>query len=513
MAGYNKRGFLFVSSFIGFCVLIIAAAGGESNAGESLKFEEIRYMLQNYANPSKLHASDPIKEFAQEFGPICEPYVAKCSRKEFDRTSSLVYESKWETNIESYEHIASVHYADRKDDMNVPKLSEYAQYCKSKLINYCIDNIDEVGFMLLAGVSEDNKKLVRPLLESLQNAGIRGNAREEDAINAFSKLKESLYGDRNISADEESKLRRQIHYALVSLRGVYSSFGKYLSIESQDKAAPKGDIILTDWFNLASLDAIFKGWLPAEDRISEHDWLQDRVFKYYGLSSDGAALLEEVKKVSSEPEKVERMLQDYRDERVRIESYSIRQFLNWCEPTLDKCSHPKFKDFKLAALTVDFGHVLYGYANYCLRRVENYCVKNVHQVSRLFLTGISEDDKRLARSFLEFIPIEKLEDPFSLTMKDVLAALKHSVEAEKKISTNVNINFGKRAVNAFDRYRELYQFYHYQIKSHPATTGKASPDGDILITNWFNLSELAHGCFLSLYRQLQQHGSRWIDKI
>ena len=492
MLGYKVKWFLFVSSFV-CCAFIVIDAQDDSQ-----KFEEVRYILKNYQWFGQF--DHLVTHLSHEYGDLCDLYVSRCSAKNIDGLSLLVTQSYRETEIRMYQQIAAPHYAKMGEE--IPKLSEYAEYCQSRVIKYCVDNIDEVGFFLLAGVSENKRELVRHLLESLRKGGIRGNVDAANVKKAFSELKKSLYPDREISADEERKLLRNVHYALFFLRGVYSSFKKYLSIEGQGSVAPSGDILLADWFNLEGLDKVVASWLPEDGQLSAPDW-----YGWY-YHSDGfddpyartgwisfVQSMAAIKLAEESPERMEEMLQNTDDKRKMIGIYSVGALRDRCELTLDKCvpmgGYRKLETKRNSLIDGD----LKNYADYCHEKVKTYCSDNVRQASRLALTNISEDDKRLARLFLQFFPKEKLNG-LDFTVEDVLDALKTSIEAEKTIYSNIGIDFSARTVNAFGKFEYFYLFYERREYTKPTEGHDDSPGDDPLITEFFKLSRLAKKTYL-----------------
>lgn len=199
---------------------------------DSLTPEGVEKILQDYEDKEVKVGDHTVGQLAE----ICELSLSKCSYNEFYRAI----------------HLGNVYQYEKK---NIINLFEYSKYCvDQKLKNYCLENIDEVEQLLMASLSEKDKKLIRSLLDHLPDVKMNMNLK---LAKAFFDLWDSV-GYKSSSKNEKDFLD-EVGKVFSSISKISSFFSFFLKIPPGSRAQPKTDDILKiEWNDLEAIALSFK---------------------------------------------------------------------------------------------------------------------------------------------------------------------------------------------------------------------------------------------------------------
>lgn len=244
MANYKVNWILSVSVLVGF---VLMRAVDCNDPKEDLKLQ-LRPLEGNYLSSYQTYMQYEKEmesiddEMARELLIMCTPSVEKCCSDEFGRVLTIK----------------------RKLRSDARLLRQYADYCLNDILKkYCIKEIDKVGKHLLkTTVSEESMKLVRPLVQYLERAGVLEKFTEanKDDSGAYPlKVKYDSYIARafsdamkhnNIPPEGAKSFQRRLTAALNSFATMYAFFFEQLGDRLGNTLRPKGDILIREWYNL-----------------------------------------------------------------------------------------------------------------------------------------------------------------------------------------------------------------------------------------------------------------------
>ena len=370
---------------------------------------------------------------------LCEKSVTRCSRSEFERVLNIGKE-----------------YSRR-----IPALGNYANHCyKDRLRPFCQRQVGEVGRFLMTTVRENDKELVRPILNFLKDLELLDNPSRTIANIAYTELKDSLYEDRRLSVYEEMEFQKKLRRAFEPLMEI-STFFRDLNTEIKRSPELEGEILLSE-------SEIYKN-------IYYHIRGPDG---NEGVDRESVRLVFELNRFVK-PKQVEERWLKLEDKSVKILGYTVGEMVDMCDLSVSNCSIDQFRrSYYLERDSREKMPILSEYARYCrVEKLKDYCKNKIDQVVKDSLEQVGEYDQTLVRSLVESLQsINALDEAKDEDIAKAYEELRSSSPLEDEpFLANV-----RRAVGSVSDIFAL--FINLEIEKQEL----ANYD-DILISEWYNL--------------------------
>ena len=222
-----------------------------------------------------------------------------------------------------------------------------------------------------------------------------------------------------------------------------------------------------------------------------------------GNEEANKALKLNLKRDDLEPEAALEMLLNHKDDFIFIDSYSVKQLIQLCEESVEKCSEDQFISVERARWNYEqTGYAaMFKYIDYCLTvKLKTYCIDHIDQVGETLLKRVDPEDQRLVGSLMEYfydetilgiVEKEDTEDGFNRRwigkayFKLLRSEHRHKLDSmtdgneflSKVVNTEDEQEFRDKLMSALEHFANIAHFFESKL-------GSPSLESDTLIARW-----------------------------